>query len=155
MDGSEMAESVLEHVRVIAKGEPPPEIVLLTVVEIGDLAARYKWGEKTPSDRIADELRRWEAEETERWLAEARDYLTGMANLLAQEGITVKTSVVQGTPAEAILDYARGNEVDLIIMATHGRSGAARWTLGSITEKILHAAELPVLVVTPKSRLKE
>ncbi|MFH0847154.1 MAG: universal stress protein [Chloroflexota bacterium] len=154
MDGSETAESALSHVRAMSKASPPPEIVLLSVVEPKDWGSRYKWGDKSASDRLTEELKRWEAEENERWLTEAGEYLTEMANLLAQDGITVKTAIVQGTPAEAILDYARENRVDLIIMATHGRSGTARWALGSVTDKIMRAGEVPVLVVTAESRRK-
>jgi nucleotide-binding universal stress UspA family protein len=46
-----------------------------------------------------------------------------------------------------ILDYAEAKPVDIITMSTHGRSGIKRWVFGSVTDKVLHAGDMPVLVV--------
>ncbi|MEZ4519034.1 MAG: universal stress protein [Chloroflexota bacterium] len=51
--------------------------------------------------------------------------------------------------ASSILDYAVGNEISLIAMSTHGRSGLQRWVYGSVTEKVLHNSEVALLVVRP------
>jgi nucleotide-binding universal stress UspA family protein len=53
----------------------------------------------------------------------------------------------QGEPAAEILRYAQEKEVDLILMATHGRSGPARWVLGSVTEAVLRSAPIPMMVI--------
>ena len=50
-----------------------------------------------------------------------------------------------------IIDYAESNAVDLIAMSTHGRSGIGRWVFGSVTDKVLHAGNTPVLVVRATS----
>ena len=47
-----------------------------------------------------------------------------------------------------IIDYAKANDIDLIAMSTHGRSGIGRWVFGSVTDKVLHAGDTPVLVVS-------
>ena len=58
------------------------------------------------------------------------------------------TAVVEvGSPAETIIDYAQENEVDLIVMTTHGRSGLARWVYGSVADKVLRAAHCPVFLI--------
>jgi nucleotide-binding universal stress UspA family protein len=61
---------------------------------------------------------------------------------------TVETRT--GDPANEILEAARARDADVIAMATHGRSGVSRWMIGSVTEKVLRAADVPVLVVRAK-----
>ncbi len=62
---------------------------------------------------------------------------------------SVEASVLSGTPARAILDYAEERDIDLIVMGTHGRTGLERYLLGSVTEKIVRVADVPVLTVSP------
>ncbi|WP_266080442.1 universal stress protein [Haladaptatus caseinilyticus] len=62
-------------------------------------------------------------------------------------GIDVRTSIPQGTPYRAILDFADDHDIDLIVMGTHGRRGIDRYLLGSVTEKIVRLSDRPVLTV--------
>lgn len=63
-------------------------------------------------------------------------------------GVTrVDGGVLRGTPHRTILDYADENDVDLIVMGTHGRTGLDRYLLGSITERVVRMADVPVLTV--------
>lgn len=62
-------------------------------------------------------------------------------------GVEAVTSVARGVPSEEILRYATDNDVDLIVMATHGRTGFERFFLGSTTEKVVRRAAVPVHVV--------
>ena len=62
---------------------------------------------------------------------------------------SVEASILTGTPARAILNYVEERDVDLIVMGTHGRTGLERYFLGSITEKIVRVADVPVLTVSP------
>jgi nucleotide-binding universal stress UspA family protein len=62
-------------------------------------------------------------------------------------GFEAEISVVEATPAEAILEGSRAADVDLIIMGTHGRQGVSRFWLGSVAERILHESSKPVLLV--------
>ena len=54
-----------------------------------------------------------------------------------------------GDPASRIIDYAADNAVDLIVMSTHGRTGLARWTHGSVANKVIQAAPCAVFTVRP------
>lgn len=64
----------------------------------------------------------------------------------------VETAVQFGYPHEAIRAYVEDNDIDLIVMATHGRSGIERYLLGSVTEKIVRTSPVPVMTVRmPKS----
>jgi nucleotide-binding universal stress UspA family protein len=52
-----------------------------------------------------------------------------------------------GSVANCIVEYAEVNQVDLIAMCTHGRTGLARWALGSVADRVLRAANTPILLV--------
>lgn len=60
---------------------------------------------------------------------------------------SVNSSVEQGEPAETILDYVEANDIDLVVMGTHGRSGLDRHLLGSVAEKVVRHAAASVLTV--------
>jgi len=60
---------------------------------------------------------------------------------------TVETAVLTGSPHRAILSYADENDIDLIVMGTHGRRGLDRYLLGSVTERVVRLADVPVLTV--------
>lgn len=64
-----------------------------------------------------------------------------------EAGVDVVTAVVQGTAYRKILEYVEENDVDLVVMGTHGRQGIDRYLLGSVTERIVRAADVPVLTV--------
>ena len=80
---------------------------------------------------------------------EARDYLDKIKNTLVKDGLTVQAVVVDGRPAEEILNYARNNKIDLMVMTSHGRAGISRWFFGSVSEKVLQHSAVPVLIVSP------
>jgi nucleotide-binding universal stress UspA family protein len=79
------------------------------------------------------------------------EYLKNIAERLSAKGIKSTYDVVTGDPADKIVEYADDNSVSLIAMSTHGRTGLTRWVLGSIADKVLHGARIPVLLVrSPK-----
>jgi nucleotide-binding universal stress UspA family protein len=62
-------------------------------------------------------------------------------------GVPVETAVVHGTPHRTIMDYVDEHDVDLVVMGTHGRRGVDRFLLGSVTEKVVRTAPVPVMTV--------
>ena len=62
-------------------------------------------------------------------------------------GVDSDSDVVQGNPAPTIVEYAERYDHDLIVMPTHGRQGVSRYLLGSVTEKVVRLASVPVLTV--------
>lgn len=138
LDGSESSECVLNHVEAIARGCQVPEVVLLGVAEPISHQVYYMVGVE---DRVRDIQK-----ETEKYV---ESYLSKAADSLKKDGIAVQTVVVSGRPAEQILDYANKNQVDLIIMSTHGRSGVSRWVFGSVTDKVVRHSVAPVLTISP------
>ena len=139
LDGSKLAECVVEHVKSIATGCQVPNVVLLRVVEPISPPGYLPRG-------IAEDSYR-DARETAE--VQAKNYLNEMAERLKTEGISVETDITDGLPADEILGYAERNQVDLIVMSTHGKSGISRWWSGSVAEKVVSQSLIPVLIVTP------
>jgi nucleotide-binding universal stress UspA family protein len=135
LDGSGLAECVLAHVEAVSKGSQPDEIVFVRVVE------------PLPRGRVSapfgEDLKRLESEDREK----AQGYLEGIVRGLHSDGIEVRAEVIIGKAAEELATYAEENQVDLIVMATHGHSGPSRWVFGSVAERILRSACVPVLMV--------
>jgi nucleotide-binding universal stress UspA family protein len=86
----------------------------------------------------------------ERLDAEASEYLGQVAGRLTRSGLAVRTDVRRGPAAEAIVDYAEQMDIQQIVMATHGYSGVSRWRHGSVAERVLQSAGVPVLMICAK-----
>jgi nucleotide-binding universal stress UspA family protein len=140
LDGSSFAECTIEHVKEIAKGRSVPDVVFLFVVDIDKNA--YWTADIAPNVQILQQ-----AEEAQK--EGAQSYLKKVVAKAKKDGLAAKGVVVEGSPADAIVDYAQKNGVDLIVMSTHGRSGITRFALGSVTDKVIRTVSSPVLVVTP------
>jgi nucleotide-binding universal stress UspA family protein len=140
LDGSNLAECTIEHVKEIAKGCSIPEVVFLFVVDVARNA--YWAAELAPNGDLL-----MKAEEAQKEGAE--EYISKVVDAAKKEGLEAKGVIVEGSPADAIIDYASKNGVDLIVMSTHGRSGVTRFALGSVTDKVVRVSVAPVLVVSP------
>jgi len=79
----------------------------------------------------------------------AQQYLGRIAGETSYEGVEIQPVVVMGKTAETICEFAEKNGFDLIIMATHGRSGVKRLVWGSVADKVLRSSCVPVLLVRP------
>ncbi len=78
---------------------------------------------------------------------EAEEYLKKLEERLEANGFKVDTHVRYGNDAEEILDHAAQNDIDIVAMSTHGRSGVKRFLLGSVAEKVLRHSPKPVFLV--------
>ena len=76
-----------------------------------------------------------------------RAYLDRVVERLQAQGIHVSAAMRTGGVADSIINYAQANQIDLIAMCTHGRTGRMRWTLGSVADRVLRAGHVPVLLV--------
>ncbi len=79
----------------------------------------------------------------------ANDYLKKTAEKVKYPGVKTEWEVANGNEAENIAEYAKKNEIDLILIATHGRSGVSRWVMGSVADRVMRTACSPVLMVRP------
>lgn len=134
LDGSELAECVLPHVEAIAKGYGAINVIFMRVVE-PFLRGEYSFSE--------EELKRFESENREF----AKEYLDQLVSRINSDGMNVQTVAITGKAVESITDYATKNEVDLIVIATHGRSGISRWAQGSVADRLLRSSCVPVLMI--------
>lgn len=81
---------------------------------------------------------------------QAQAYLDNVASRLRNRVAAIQTRVVEAVPADEILRQALPANVDLIALATHGRRGLSRMVLGSVADKVIRGARVPVLVLRPK-----
>jgi len=139
LDGSEMAECVLPHVEAIAKGCHASDVTLVRVVEP---LLKPSGEDYVDSEEELEQLR------VSRRSA-ADDYLDRLVSRLKYDGVNIQSEVIVGKTAESLADYAKKHDIDLIIIATHGRSGVSRWVWGSIADRVLRSSHIPVLVVRP------
>ncbi|RKX98665.1 MAG: universal stress protein [Spirochaetes bacterium] len=143
LDGSELAEKAFEHLRSVVKVNEIEKVVLVRVVEA--ILPDIKSNIGAEHLHQAEEKREKEAER----------YLKKIAKELAAENIPAETRlVIDGEPAEKILEVAEEEDVDLIIMCSHGRSGFKRWLFGSVASKVLHHSPVPMLIAVPEEKKK-
>ncbi|MBI2957283.1 MAG: universal stress protein [Chloroflexi bacterium] len=139
LDGSALAECVLPHVTTLAQACGAGQVVLVRVVEPVHLPT-------DPGVAIdASTLARIETEQR----VEAEKYLQDVVKRLKGVVDQAKAEVLFGIAADALPGYASAHGVDLIVIATHGRSGISRWVWGSVAERVLRAACAPVMMVRP------
>ena len=145
LDGSEAAESILEHAVRLARLEPEAELVLLRVVQPIASAVRMPDAPSIPSLPPEDLASHPEVES-------AKEYLDGVVGRLEASGLRVRAKVeIAAVVAPAILDIARGEQADVVALATHGRSGLARLMLGSVADKLIRGSHTPILLLRPLS----
>jgi nucleotide-binding universal stress UspA family protein len=135
LDGSVRAELVLSQVGRILRREDA-EILLLRVVDIPQPIGGVEIAGGLDIPALRQQARE-----------DAQNYLHDMAQRFAGKADKVHGRVAEGPAAQTILDSARKEGVTMIAMSTHGRSGVARWTIGSVAEKVARACDVPLLLV--------
>jgi len=130
LDGSKLAEVALPHAEALTKAFDA-QLTLLGAVQIFKASDTFH-----PGQIDADDI--------------AVRYLRQKADLLRGRQISVDTKVSVGDAPSIIVDYAHQDAVDLIVMATHGRSGVKRWVLGSTADRVVRSTEKPVWLVRAK-----
>jgi nucleotide-binding universal stress UspA family protein len=138
LDGSALAECSLQNLKIVTAGESPAEVILLKVVEPINPSDAHIWAQA--GYMFADLMNRKKDD--------ASAYLSHIVETLAKTGISARAEVVSGMPAESILDFADKNNVDLILISTHGRSGISRWAFGSVADRVVSHAKIPVLLIS-------
>ncbi len=125
LDGSEVAKAIMPHVKAMAAGHQA-EVILLEVLPATGVVA----------DVAAEERQ------------EAEDRLQAVERELKDAGVNARHTIRHGADAAAeIVDYAEVNDIDLIAMSTHGRSGVGRWMFGSVASKVLRGTAKPILLI--------
>jgi nucleotide-binding universal stress UspA family protein len=135
LDGSPLAEAVLPHVEALAKSEGA-EIVLLRVAVT---PARYLFAHNpAEGNNVIQMIEK-----------EAKDYMKAEVSKLQNEGLKVTGITREGPAPDEILEVAEEIHADMIAMSTHGYSGVQRWLMGSVADRIVHYAHIPVMLIRP------
>lgn len=130
VDGSPSSRKAVEAAMELA-GKFGSRLYALSVVRLPDYAATV--GEVTEAQ------------------AEGKNYYAGIMREIeragGERGVPVSTKILFGHPAETILDYAKQEEVDLIVMGRNGTANVRRFLLGSVSDRVAHHSEIPLLLV--------
>ncbi len=139
LDGSELAECALPHAEAIAS-RCGSRVMLVSVTErIQGYRPVPEYGGSS-GERLVPEA-------GGKMDSQGQKYLDRIARGLEEKGIKTQTEMLMGNPAEELTIYAKAEKADLIIMASHGRSGPSKWAHGSVAEKVLRSSLTPVLLV--------
>ncbi|MGB9965542.1 universal stress protein [Halobacterium sp. CBA1126] len=138
-DGSETARSAVDQaVDLAEKYDATVHALYVFDVDATNLALGTEQVER---------IRRGKLDEMPEVKAEAEEATSYVAEIAADHGVAVEEHVTAGEPARAIRKFVEDNDIDLVVMGSHGRSGLSRVVLGSVAEKVLRRTRLPVLVV--------
>lgn len=152
LDGSRLAECSLPHVENLAQGCKVSEVVLISVTERVEgrttaPEAREAYAASQPAGISGVDGPSGTRVTIGKKETQARKYLQRVAENLNSKGIPVRWEVRLGNPAEEIISFVKDRDAELIVMASHGRSGPSRWALGSVADKVSRASCVPVLII--------
>lgn len=135
-DGSDAAAAALDHAIGIARRNDAA-LHAVYATEVGHFS------ETLDEAEFADAV--------DRLRAAGREAVDQIVDRAGEEGIAAESAVVDGAAADVILEYVEDNDIDLVVMATRGRTGEARKVVGSVTERVVRSSPVPVLAVTVES----
>jgi nucleotide-binding universal stress UspA family protein len=132
LDGSPLAKAVLPHVLTLAQSAHTQ----LHLMRVAQCPVEFIFCDLAIAPPFDD----------------PEAYLSNLAAPLRRAGYWVIVHLAGGRVADTILTYADAIQADVIAMATHGRSGLARWLLGSVADEVVRHAPVPILLVHPVVR---
>lgn len=138
LDGSTLAEQVLEFANSLAHCLQA-ELILLRVIEPANLLFDME-----TADQVQESVNALER-------GEAEAYLNALIHDLPSAENILSTYTLTGPPADTIIDFAKEQQVDLIAMSSHGRSGISRWVYGSVAEKVMRGATCATFIMRGKN----
>ena len=145
IDGSPLSETSLRYVEELVKGTGA-EVILLRVVQPVILPTA-----DFPAAIDSSEAYRLMAEDQQL----AKKYLEDVTASMDSKGLKVRSQLVVGKAAESIVEVAEKENVDLIAMTTHGRTGVSRWVSGSVASRVQGESRQPVLLIRPSPPEKQ
>jgi nucleotide-binding universal stress UspA family protein len=146
-DSSELADAAVAHTAELARATGAAVLVLHAVDSVADamiqMTAGSTWGASEATVQVAEQAVAAQRDEAERTLQRVE------AELRAEGVAEVSSLVVEGDAGTAIVDTAKRENCDVIVMATHGRSGIVRTILGSVADYVVRNAGCAVLLCRP------
>jgi nucleotide-binding universal stress UspA family protein len=132
LDGSPLAEQALPHAISVAE-HFQSELILLRVLIPLSRSQTTKEAALKRAEKAMDVF--------------VHEYLERVASGVQERGIKVQMIAIEGRPHLQIIQYAETNQVDLIVMCTRGESGLSRWLMGSVSDRVVRGANVPVLII--------
>jgi nucleotide-binding universal stress UspA family protein len=127
LDGSDLARQIVPRVQALAASHGS-EVILLNVLPTSGVLPKTAAKERK----------------------EAEEHLMEVEQELLDAGVKARHTIRHGADAAAeIVDYAEVNDIDLIAMSTHGRTGVGRWVFGSVASRVLRGTTKPILLIRP------
>ncbi|MCA9982129.1 MAG: universal stress protein, partial [Anaerolineales bacterium] len=137
LDGSQLAERAIKPALALTR----PcfgEVYLLQVTQPQEMLVPHHGGGYAFF---------WPDQSLERATEDATEYLDTVLDTFVDPAVTMHPLLEQGDPAGMIIDIAQNEQIDLVVMSSHGYTGVSRWVLGSTAEKVVREATCPVLVI--------
>jgi nucleotide-binding universal stress UspA family protein len=137
LDGSKLAECVLPHVETLVKGSQAKRVIFARVVE----PFRPPMTDYVITEEQLKKVDKGHKDYAEKYLKEI------VSQTKYRSGVRIETTVLYGNVADSLAEFANKNEADIIVIATHGRSGISKWVWGGVADRILRSSCVPVLMV--------
>ena len=147
LDGSELSSQALPYAAEMAARFGAEMFLLRSVPPVS--VPGFEAGTLTDAATAENLLEAVQGQEAHA-IRRAEDYLREHAKGLREQGLQVTVRAVVGAPAASILDLCRREGVDLVVMATRGRSSLGRALLGSVADQVIRHSGVPVLAVRPR-----
>jgi nucleotide-binding universal stress UspA family protein len=140
LDGSKLAECSLPYIEELAKNRNTKDVILFRVYEQPVISSDYPPNMPETWEQHVDQIVKGTKQQ-------ASLYLDEISKKLKAAGVNARIESCLGKAAEEIVNYAEKNQVNLIVIGSHGRSGVSRWALGSVAEKVFRSTSIPVLMI--------
>jgi len=129
-DGSESMDPVIDHAVELATVHDATlhALYVANTASLSDLPMESSW------ENVSAALRK-----------QGEDAMKTIEEIAGD--LEVETTILEGSPSREIVDYADENDIDVVVMGTHGRSGVDRLLLGSVAERVLRSSPVPVLAI--------
>ncbi len=135
LDGSALAERAIPVAARIARASAGSMLFLRVVSTASEFGVYMNEPSSLMQEAITEDLNA------------ANDYLSEVSQSQTLAGIEINTGIFTGSAALKIVDIARSQDIDLIVMCSHGESGIRRWVMGSVAHKVVRHSPVPVLVL--------
>ena len=147
LDGSELAECVIPFIKdFIGQGQVESIVFVRVIKPVINVSSLVDDSTYMSMDWVRiGSLKK----------AQAEEYLKKVVDQFNQHAVDLKSEVLVGRIGDSLIDYINSNNFDLVVIASHGRSGLARWVRGSTADKILSGSHIPVLMIRAPGTIQE
>lgn len=136
LDGSTWAEGALPQAQALAQATGAQILLLQVIQSLDEGSQQILFEDKAVANTVYKD-----------WRAHAEEYLSQVAQRLQIANVSSDYRVLWGDPDKVICKAVTDENIDLLVMSTHGRSGLSRWFYGSVANKVLRNAPCPLLLI--------